>query len=175
MMIAPLDASEPYKAAAAAPFNTVMDSISCGLRSFPLDAKSRFRTEYLSVPPIHILIGSKVELFIGTPSITYRGWLLPDMEVMFRNTTVVDDPGAPPVEVTFIPETRPCNAETKLSLPESMISDAFTFCTADPTERATRFIPNSPVITTSSNISESGTNTILTFGRTGTSCVTKPT
>ena len=41
-MIAPLEASEPYRAAAAAPFNTVIDSMSSGFKSLPLDAKSKF-------------------------------------------------------------------------------------------------------------------------------------
>ena len=39
-------------------------------------------------------------------STTYNGWLLPETEVMLRNTTEVEAPGAPLVEVMVIPATR---------------------------------------------------------------------
>ena len=148
IIIAPFDASEPYKAAAAAPLRTVIDSISSGLKSLPRDEKSKERLAYTSAlaKPDAAL---NEELFIGIPSTTYNGWLFPEIDVRLLNVTVVEAPGAPPLETTSIPETLPCKAVMKLSRPESMMSAALTFCTDEPTDRATRFIPNSAVISTS--------------------------
>ena len=77
--------------------------------------------------------------------------LFPEIEVIFRRTTVVDAPGAPLVETTFKPETRPCKAVTKLLLPDSVMSEGLTVCADEPTDFARRFIPNSAVIITSSS------------------------
>ena len=98
---------------------------------------------------------------MGIPSTTYNGWLLPEIEVMLLSVTVVEEPGAPPLDDTFMPDTRPCNAEMKLSRPDSMMSAAFTFCTDEPTDRATRFIPNSAVISTSPNTLASSSSVIV--------------
>src|SRR5690554_5216284 len=91
--------------------------MSSGLKSLPREEKSRFRTEYDSAPAM--LIGSKVLLFMGTPSTTYSGWLLPEIDVIFRRTTVVDAPGVPLVDDTFSPGTRPANAVINDSRPDS--------------------------------------------------------
>src|SRR5690606_39882824 len=149
MMMAPLEASDPDGAAAAAPVNTVMDSMSSGLKSWPREEKSRLRTEYESPPAPAILIGSNVLLFMGTPSTTYRGWLLPDMEVMLRSTTVVEAPGAPLVDVTFNPGTRPASAVMKASRSDSLIVLPSMCCTDEPMAPPGRFMPNSAVTATS--------------------------
>src|SRR5690242_5566337 len=149
MMIAPFEASDPYNAAAAAPFNTVIDAISSGLKSFPREEKSSLRTEKSSPP---VKMGSNDELFIGTPSTTYKGWLLPEIEVRFLNTIVVEEPGAPPDEVTLRPETFPCKAVLRLSNPDSAIFLPLTVCASDPTLLANLFMPNSAVIFTSPSV-----------------------
>ena len=80
--------------------------MSSGFKSFPRDEKSKLAvpTRSSTAKP---WLGLKVSLFIGIPSITYRGWLLPEMDVILLSTTDVDAPGAPPVSVTVIPATRP--------------------------------------------------------------------
>src|SRR5690606_13277827 len=59
---APLEAREPYNAAAAGPFRIVTEAISSGLISLPLFPKSTLARE--DDPPITL------ELSIGTPSTT---------------------------------------------------------------------------------------------------------
>ena len=63
--ITPLAALEPYSADAAAPFNTLMLSISSGLTKPAPLPKS---TSILPRP-----LAPTIELLIGTPSITYKG------------------------------------------------------------------------------------------------------
>src|SRR5687768_16407993 len=74
IMITPLPAWLPYRAAAEAPFNTVRLSISSGFRELSTSPPSR---PGALMPPLspHRLIGCALEKLVsGTPSITYRGW-----------------------------------------------------------------------------------------------------
>src|SRR5438132_1067016 len=72
--ITPLPAWLPYNAAAEAPFNTVILSISSGFSELSTSPPSR---PTLLVPLLspHTLVGCELLILaIGTPSITYRGW-----------------------------------------------------------------------------------------------------
>ncbi len=102
MINAPLDARDPYNAAAAGPFNMVIDAISSGLISLPRLPKSTLDND--EPPPITL------ELSIGTPSTTIKAWLFPEIEEPPRKTTRDELPGEFEVDVIFTPATLPANA-----------------------------------------------------------------
>src|SRR5690606_38686948 len=99
MMTAPLAALTPYSAVAAAPFRTDMDSTSAGLMSAAL----------FDIP-LAELADSMVELSMGTPSTTKRGWLSAagSKEFTPRMMILALCPGAPPELVICTPATWPC-------------------------------------------------------------------
>lgn len=74
--ITPFAACPPYKAEAEAPFKTLKLSISSGFRLEIPSPASRLPAS--AVPPIVVKACSLLTLKIGTPSITYKGWLFPD-------------------------------------------------------------------------------------------------
>src|SRR5664280_815891 len=96
-------------AVAEASFNISIDSMSPGLI---LD--KGFRPE--AVPTVAVAEPASpalLSLYIGNPSITYNGSLPPVIELPPRMRTIEVAPGAPEVEVTCTPETKPCKASTK--------------------------------------------------------------
>src|SRR5690606_3215240 len=98
---------------------------------------------------------------MGTPSTTYNGWLLPEIDVMFLKITVLEAPGAPLVEDTFKPGTLPCKEVMNASLPDSLMVLPSTTWMDEPTARPIRFIPNSAVTTTSSMAASEGSSVML--------------
>ncbi|MNY01991.1 hypothetical protein D3C86_1345450 [compost metagenome] len=99
--ITPLAALDPYIAAAEGPLSTEMFSISSGFRSW-----IRLPTS-LPALPLTVEVVLMSELSIGVPSITYKGWLFPVMELMPRSSTRVEPPMLPPDEMTCKPATLP--------------------------------------------------------------------
>ncbi|MNX53659.1 hypothetical protein D3C86_843610 [compost metagenome] len=114
--ITPFAASDPYKAAAFAPFKTSMFSISSGLMLFTGLPKSR---SPFSPDPFST----------GMPSITNKGWLFPVSELLPLKTTRVDAPGPPP-EMICIPATLPASMSNKLLPLASVIEVGSMFCLA---------------------------------------------
>ncbi len=109
----PSFAREPYKAEAAAPFKTVIFSISSGLILLRPSPPSEVLFEPLSAtsPLAPLLV-----LSIGTPFTTIKGELLPPNEdwPLIRILLV---PAAPdPRDVIFTPAILPCKAFIKLTL-----------------------------------------------------------
>ena len=98
MITAPFLAREPYNAAAAAPFKIVIVSTSSGLISPARLPKS---TLFPIVPP------AEVELLIGNPSTTNKGWLSPSNELAPRIIIFAEPPKVPDAEFTLTPETLP--------------------------------------------------------------------
>ena len=88
--ITPLAAWLPYKAAAGEPFRILILSTSSGFRLEIPSPPSRFPAS--AVPPIAEKACSLAELRIGTPSMTYKGWLLPTTERMPRIRTLEELP-----------------------------------------------------------------------------------
>src|SRR4051812_860598 len=78
----PLAALAPYIAAAAASFNISTDSISLGLRSIKGLVGSLFISDWLAVVR-------------GTPSTTYKGWLLAEIEEVPLILTLMPSPTLP--------------------------------------------------------------------------------
>ena len=102
-MTTPLAARLPYKAVAAAPFKIVMFATSSGLialapfpKSYPLFKPS---VEYT------------VELFKGTPSTTYSGWLVPESELTPRIMTELEAPGSDEVLEICTPAILPAKLD----------------------------------------------------------------
>ena len=99
-------------AAALAPFNTSMLSISLGLMS-PIRLVGW--PWGLSLPaPVDFVITSTPDwlasLLIITPSITYNGCVLPVSVDVPRRLTLTPPPGAPVLRRTFTPANCPLNA-----------------------------------------------------------------
>ena len=94
--------------------------------------------------------------------------------MILRSVTCVDAPGAPELDTTFIPDTRPCSAVMKLSRPDSAISSAVTFCTDEPIPRCTRFNPNSVTTTSFSILASSSICTLICALVTLTDCGLQP-
>ena len=94
--ITPLEAREPYKAVAAAPFNTDIDSKSSAFRFF--------RSLPQSCPaPVFV-----TSLSMIIPSITKIGWLLPPKEVLPRMMIRCEDCGPELPMLICTPATLPC-------------------------------------------------------------------
>lgn len=74
----------PIQREAEAPFKTLKLSISSGFRLEIPSPASRLPAS--AVPPIVVKACSLLMLKIGTPSITYKGWLFPDAERLPRIT-----------------------------------------------------------------------------------------
>lgn len=108
--ITPLAASEPYNADAAAPFNTVMFSMSFGLMS-PADE-----------PPPRI----------GIPSIINKGSLFCPklMDEIARMMIWELELGEPPLPDTCTPAIFPCREFTKFADCPAVTSSAFRLWTA---------------------------------------------
>ena len=120
--MAPLAASEPYKAAAAAPVRTDIDSISSGLISAIGSLAPR---ESNSVPPLFVERPEKM----GTPSITYKALDDCIMDFVPRITTF-DTPPTPDEDALILtPATFPLKELTKLASLLDVISSVFTCCT----------------------------------------------
>ena len=121
--ITPLPARDPYKAAADAPFNTDIDSISSGLISD--------RPLPISIEGFHIsLLSAPVKLSIGTPSTTINGWFRPVTELLPRNW-ILEEPPAPLLErMICTPDTLPVKALAKLVSRACTKSSPFTSCMA---------------------------------------------
>ena len=102
-MITPSFAREPYKAAAGAPFNIDILSISSGLM---LDKPS---PPSAVMPPPFTPFTSPLKLVLstGTPLITISGLFCPLMEDWPRMRIFEDPPGPVPREEIFKPATLP--------------------------------------------------------------------
>ena len=154
--ITPLPAREPYNAAAEAPFNTFMDSISSGLISDkPLPISTPLLPQASSTPP--------VKLSIGIPSTTINGWLDPVNELLPRNTIFEEPPGPLLERTTCKPDTLPDNAFAILLSRAFTSSSPFNSCVAYPNAFFSRLIPKA-VTTTSSNFWVSSANLITPTG-----------
>ena len=92
----PFAALDPYKDAAAASFNTVVDSISSGLIEL-----NTFEDAALC---------PKFPVVIATPSTIYKGEVLPVIEPIPLIWISPEDPGAPVLEETRTPDTFPAKA-----------------------------------------------------------------
>src|SRR5690606_24394375 len=92
MRITPFAPSCPYSAAPLGPFKTVTDSMSLGL-IFEIPSPPSTPPPKVWEPKLLLL-----ELSMGMPSITYRGWELPDNEE-FPLITILEDPDIPEEEV----------------------------------------------------------------------------
>ena len=86
-----------------------------------------------------------------TPSITNKGWLVPDKELKPLNIIPEEAPAVPVVGVTLSPETLPCKLFTKFSLCVSAISVPLTVCTEYPSSLGF-FLISMAVTTTSSSV-----------------------
>src|SRR4051794_6754284 len=100
IMITPSLAREPYSAEAAAPFNTVIDSILSGSMllnpSPPSEVWLLPRAETSPLAP-------KFVLSIGTPFTTMRGELLPPKDDCPRMRILLVPAGPDPNDVIFTP------------------------------------------------------------------------
>src|SRR5688572_3235296 len=112
----PLDALEPYCAAAAAPLITLMLSISEGFISTSLFVPSEVAPPTWFVNAVWETF--TVELLTNTPSITYRGSEFPCSDFTPRRRMVIPPAGSPEFCVICAPGTLPCNALNKLLDPE---------------------------------------------------------
>src|SRR5258708_10507714 len=121
----PVEALDPYRAADALPFRTVMLSISSGLMLLgpPRNA--------CPPPPLGVAELMAVVL-MGIPSTTQRGWLLPEMEAIPRRVTLLDP--ATPLEVLLAsrPATLPERAFSRLTALISFTLLPATFSTRYP-------------------------------------------
>src|ERR1700761_5848816 len=109
----------PYNADAAAPFSTDIVSMSSGFKlpiASPISA-------WLSYCDPGALLG----LFsIGTPLITYNGWLVCVKLDTPRIITFDDEPGPPAVGLTFKPATLPSRSFITLGSLAWVSSSPFT-------------------------------------------------
>ena len=113
----PLAAREPYKAAAAASFNTSTDKISAGLIS----------ANALALPTTFVLpVSAKLPDCIGTPSTIYKGPVPEVMEFTPRICTIGACPTPAEGVVTLMPDARPCNIWSILVLGASFRDSALT-------------------------------------------------
>ena len=94
----PVEARDPYRAAALGPFSTEIDSTSSGLMSLIALPKS--------VPPFGL--PPRLAFETGTPSTTNSGLLFPRMEFAPRIVSFVEPPCVPE-PVTVRPETLPAS------------------------------------------------------------------
>src|SRR5258708_39997403 len=118
MITTPLAARDPYKAVAAPPLSTLMDSIIFGSISLAR----------LVVPPaLNEPSGLPASLLsIGTPSITNKAVLSPTNELLPRIVIWAELPGIPLELVTWTPATFPASALTRLSCLASTSEDPLT-------------------------------------------------
>src|SRR5512139_3462981 len=105
-------------AAADAPLRTSMDSMSFGLRS---DARLAYAVDASGNSDVLL-----VELSIGEPSTTNRGWPLP--WIVLRPRMMIDDPapGSPACEVMSTPGALAARAFTMLGSLEFVTCSLFT-------------------------------------------------
>ena len=108
--ITPLAACEPYRAAAEAPFSIFMLSMSSGFRLEIPSPASRFTPSFS--PPITVEVDSVLLFSMGTPSMTYNGWLLPvaKAERAPRMATLADPPKPAALLVICTPAVFPARA-----------------------------------------------------------------
>src|SRR5690606_35622626 len=146
IMITPSLALDPYKAEAAAPFNTVIDTISSGLIVLKPSPLSEVRLLPLSdVSPL----APKLVLSIGTPLTTIKGELCPPKEDCPRIRILLVPAGPDPKEVILTPANLPCKAFIKLEERLTVISSVSTVAVAYPNVLASLFIPRAVIITSS--------------------------
>ncbi|MNL56859.1 hypothetical protein D3C87_1803800 [compost metagenome] len=108
--ITPALALEPYSAEAAAPFKTEMLSISSGFRFPTASPRSGALSHWLPELPFGLVLFKPTGLFsIGTPLITYNGWLVWLKLDTPRMSTLDAAPGPPEVELISKPATLPTN------------------------------------------------------------------
>jgi len=152
MTITPSAAREPYKAAAAAPFSTDMDSMSSGLMSMTRLPKVE---AVLVIPSVPELPPMTVELSYMIPSTTKRGWLSrPSLaELPPRMIMVEPEPAEPPDWVTLTPATLPARELITLVCLFFNNSSAPTSVTENPRAFLSFLIPRA-VTTSSSNATE---------------------
>ncbi len=117
---APLDARMPYKAAAAGPFNTVMEAISLALISMP-----RLEGVASELPLVILVRISCMELSTGMPSNIKSGALLPNRELLPLIFTVEEPPGEPPELLICTPAMRPLRAATMFGF--ARLDEFFSF------------------------------------------------
>ncbi|KAF5048149.1 hypothetical protein DSECCO2_453080 [anaerobic digester metagenome] len=113
---------------------------------------------------------------MGTPSMTNKGWLLPEMDLA-PLISIFDEPPIFPVDPEICkPETFPTREFIGFVTPprDLIISSALTSATEYPSDFFSRLIP-SAVTTTSCSNSVSGRSVMFTVGRTGISWVVNPT
>ena len=144
----------PYNAVASGPFNTVIDSISLGFKSAIRLVLSIFLllpslARPTPLPPCELEL--KVVLSAITPSITNKGWLVPDIELKPLRIIPEEAPAVPVVGVTLRPATLPCSAFTKFSLCVSAISAPLTVWMEYPSSLGA-FLISMAVTTTSSMV-----------------------
>ncbi|MNZ87108.1 hypothetical protein D3C78_1059570 [compost metagenome] len=128
-MITPAPALDPYNAAAAAPFNTLIDSISSGLMFEIPSPKSAppycpAEPSVLAAPVIMAL--PELLLFIGTPFNTYNGCDEPVNEEDPLIITLAAPPGPEAGVATLTPATFPAKAFATLTSRACVNSSPFT-------------------------------------------------
>jgi hypothetical protein len=108
---APFAALTPYRAVAAPPLRTVIDSISSGFKSI-----ERLEVVTPPTPP------DPPPEIIGIPLTTNKGWLLPVIEALPRIVIKVEAPASPAELIIETPEVRPAKLFTisAFGLPERM-------------------------------------------------------
>ena len=156
IIITPSFAREPYKAAAVAPFKTLILSISSGLMlespSPPSEVLPPPRTPIeLSAPALPGFV-PKLVLSIGTPFTTISGLFCPEMEDCPLILILEVPPGPVPKAEMFTPAIFPCKAFIKLGERFSVIASALMVEMEYPNFLASRLIPKA-VTTTSSKFS----------------------
>ena len=108
----------PYKAVAAAPFRIVMFSTSAGFTALAPLPKSN--------PEFNPSLEETDELSKGTPSTTYKGWLLPLNELTPRMITEFDAPGSEDVAEICTPATLPARLDITSEVRLAEIFSPFT-------------------------------------------------
>ncbi len=73
------------------------------------------------------------ELRIGTPSMTYNGWSLAEIEEPPRMRICAPAPGSPPFPVTWTPAARPWTSWLTLGWTPTRAVAVFTVATAEVT------------------------------------------
>jgi len=117
--ITPLAPRAPYAAVADASFKTVILSIFALLILDKADKEDP------------ALVAETLLLFIGTPSITYKGSFPAVMELTPLILISLAEPGVPELPLNTKPATLPCNTWSTLETGTCAIASALT-CTVEP-------------------------------------------
>src|SRR5688572_14341496 len=107
-------------AVADASLRTVIDSMSFGLIEFNALRGSAALTPLIAAP------ATMFSFWSGTPSTTYRGLLLAEIEVPPRTVIWTPPPGSPLFDVTRTPATRPERSWLALAMTPTLAWSALT-------------------------------------------------